>query len=903
VIARRARRLAGYATVFAVLLSWPHAVHAADAKPATAASSAAQDGIPLYATFVKDAVVQDGIFPLIRKDGKVYLTLTTDQLDHDFYEHVTSANGLGGFGILSGDDWQQEVRIVRFERVDAKQIALVFPQELLQAQPGTPASAAIQGSTAASVQAVAPVVAEDKSTGKIAIDAAFLLSDQLDLGNTLTNLETAAQNPLGAYHLDPTRTYFGPTKAFPKNDVIETEQTFESAKPEVIDTVVDPRTVQMRVTYNFAELLSSPDYVPRLADDRIGYWIDTHLNFDNDHTYDNEERYITRWNLRASDPSKPSPAIKPIVYTLSNTIPLEYRQTIRDAILEWNKAFERIGILDAVQVQDQPNDPTFDPDDIRYNTVRWLTEANDSGFLEAQIEWDPRTGEIFRSGVLLDADFVRSVKWEYVDLTSPAEGFPTSLPESGVANSAPLAALWDPTTSGTRRGVSGPGPALHRDLGLERQAQLGALKLALLGEEVPQSYVQDYLRWAVMHESGHDFGLAHNFIGHDAYTAAQLKDKNFTERNGVATSVMGYLPVNLWPKNTSHGDLAQATLGPYDYHVIHWGYAPVPGAKTPEDEVPTLSQWAQAENDPKYRFASDEDVEFDGHAVDPRVSQWILSNDTISWCKTQMGIDRDLLHSLDVRFPRPEMPWDQERAAFGLLVDDYSRCALTMTHYVGGEFLSRARRGDPHAPQPLTPIARSEERRAFANLDEYLFSDAAWQISPATLRRLVYSEYEPVNNFGYVEYPRHDISLPDFVASLQNEALVYMFTPLVLERLADLPSKTETIQPMTTADLFSWTQESVYGDLARGTPDTSSLRHTLQRNYARVLEHLAVTPDPGTPFDAQALARHELVSLAGDIRRTLRRSRLDLETRAHLEALGYEVQSVLQTKTVRSLSG
>ncbi len=128
-----------------------------------------------------------------------------------------------------------------------------------------------------------------------------------------------------------------------------------------------------------------------------------------------------------------------------------------------------------------------------------------------------------------------------------------------------------------------------------------------------------------------------------------------------------------------------------------------------------------------------------------------------------------------------------------------------MTHFIAGEHISRARRGDPNAPLPLTPVSRDEESRAFRNLDAYLFRDAAWNISATTLRRLTYSEYEAFVDFGYTQLPRHDLSLSAIVAGYQNRALGAMFTPLVLQRLADLPSKAGTTKPMTMADLFTWT--------------------------------------------------------------------------------------------------
>lgn len=893
------------AVLAATIVTCTSGADARNAPPPGVSAKAGADGdeagpqAPMtYEKFVKGADVSDGLFTIVRKDGKVYLVIAKEQLDREFYEHATTANGLGGFGVLSGDDFEQPARIVEFERINDKHVAIVLPQYRFDAAPGSALDAAIKASTAESVQTVAAIVAEDKATGRIVIDTSFLLHDNLDLANALSDVVKNPDNPQGAYHEDPERTYFGPSKTFPENVIIEAEQTYASEKPDTINTVTDPHSILMRVKYNFALVRSTPGYVPRLADDRVGYWQDPHLDFTRDDRYDNVARYIMRWNLQASDPTKPSPAKKPLVYTLTNTIPPEYRPAIREAILEWNKPFARIGILNAIQVQDQPSDPNWDPDDIRYNTIRWLTEANDGGFAEAQIEWDPRTGEIFRSGVLIDADLMRYGKFRYSDVVGPATGG-----RAAGDRSQSVPEPWDPaflaTLAPRRTAAMG---FLHRDAGAKSQAAFGALALQSYGDFIPDSYSHDFLKSIVLHEVGHDFGLAHNFIGHDAYTADQLKSKAFTDVSGVASSAMEYAPVNLWPRHTSHGDLFQLVPGPYDYHVIHWGYAPVPGATTAESEVPTLDRWAESATDPKFAFASDEDVEFDGHAVDPRIEQFMLTKDDITWCRSQLGIDSGLIASLDKRFPRAQEPWDQERAALGLLVRSYGRCTQAMTHYVAGENLWRARRGDPNAPQPLTPVARDRERRAFATLDTYLFRDSAWNISPQTLRRTTYSEYEDFVGFGYSETPRHDLSLSQLVAYTQNGALAYMFAPLVLERLADLPAKIERGEStMTLADLFTWSQQSIFGDLESGAPGRSAIHRNLQRTYARLLEHIAITPQPGTPYDARALARHELTVLLADLGRSEGRANLDLQTRAHLEDLNAEVRRALATHDVRDV--
>lgn len=836
------------------------------------APSDKEDAVP-YPKFIATAEKQDGLFTIWRARGKVFFELTPEQFNRDFIQTAVPANGLGGYGVTSGQVFFQEARIFRFER-DGRRVSLIWPPTRFLAAPNTALSNAVAASTASSVIGEAPVISENPVTHGLVIEMSALLGDVMNLTDVLNQNVAEPHNPLSDYHLDPTRTHFGPAKAFPKNVIVEADQTFASMQPKVIDTVVDPRSVQLRVKYNVAELQASPDYMPRLIDDRVGYFEDAHIDFSRELRYDPFEHFVTRWNLKPSDPSKAiSPAVKPIVYTLSNTIPEQYRAPVRAGILAWNAAFARIGISDAVKVQDQPNDPNFDPDDIRYNVVRWLTESNSGGFAEAQLLWNPRTGELFRSGVLLDNDLVSYGKFEFEDVVGPASSNrPLSFAEVEARGSAQA----------------------------HQQFLLGAIALDILqgrSEPWPQ-YINDFLKAIVLHEVGHDFGLQHNFIGHMAYTAAQIHDKRFTSRYGVASSVMEYAPVNLSPKHTRQGSYWQTVLGPYDYYAIHWGYARVPGAKSPQDEVPTLSRWASAWSNPMYRFASDEDVDWpSGHAVDPRVEQFMLTNDPISWCGSQLNLYRGLIGSLDKRFPRAGQPYQSERESFGTLLGGYNHCATVMSHYIGGEHLSRARRGDPRATPPLTPISRSEERRAYGMLDRYLFSDAAWRFSPNTLRHLVYEEHSGFNSFGYDPSARHDVSVAQQAARFQNRALAYMFNPLTLQRIADLPSKSEKGATMSMADLFSWTQSSIFGDVGRMTASTQVHRN-LQRRYANVLSTLVLAPPKGTPYDAQSLARYELTNLSAKLKPALRNSKLDLQTQAHYSAMLVDVSRALDARIV-----
>ena len=138
----------------------------------------------------------------------------------------------------------------------------------------------------------------------------------------------------------------------------------------------------IRDSYSISEITSDPSYKPRAADQRIGYFTTGYTDLGKYKTDDKKIRYINRWHLEKADPSlKMSPPKTPIVFHIEHTTPKRYRYWVKQGILYWNKAFEKIGIRDAIEVlqQDATTSKYMDvsPEDVRYNFVRWLN--NDIG--------------------------------------------------------------------------------------------------------------------------------------------------------------------------------------------------------------------------------------------------------------------------------------------------------------------------------------------------------------------------------------------------------------------------------------------------------------------------------------------------------------------------------------------
>jgi hypothetical protein len=187
--------------VLATLAAFSLCVQAAHADEA--GSAAAESGPAPYGKFITGAQVQNGLFNVIRKNGKVYLEIAPSQLDQDFIQSAETVNGLGGYFVVPGGitSW---TRIVRFTRNENK-IVVTWPNTYFIAPGNDPAQQAISRTAANSTVAVAPIVATDATSGHVVFDASFFLSDIYNLALALKQV-TGADKPDQAYSLDSDRT-------------------------------------------------------------------------------------------------------------------------------------------------------------------------------------------------------------------------------------------------------------------------------------------------------------------------------------------------------------------------------------------------------------------------------------------------------------------------------------------------------------------------------------------------------------------------------------------------------------------------------------------------------------------------------------------------------------------------
>ena len=162
--------------------------------------------------------------------------------------------------------------------------------------------------------------------------------------------------------------------------------------------------------YSISLIPDNTGYKPREADTRVGYFTTVYRDLGKFKDQEKWIRYINRWHVEKRDPSMAlSPPKKPIVFYIDATTPVRYRQAVRQGVLEWNKAFEAIGIANAIEVYQQDEltgeHMDKDPENVKYNFIRWL--SNDIGTAIGPSRVHPLTGQILDADVVLTDGWIR----------------------------------------------------------------------------------------------------------------------------------------------------------------------------------------------------------------------------------------------------------------------------------------------------------------------------------------------------------------------------------------------------------------------------------------------------------------------------------------------------------------
>jgi len=842
----------------------------------------------------KDTRIVSGLFTAYLKRENVYLALKPEQFDRDYLMVTELSEGIGTF-LDAGTDLRSD--LIRFHRAgDHVQLWVVNPYAT--ATPNTPAARIVAYSFGHSVAQSFPIASIRDTTNEVLIDLApFVVSDFADLGPFFQFISEFFHVRAGT-SFDRERSSFQSLRMFPTNTEIEARLTFRTSGYLGIETLADYRYIPLGVHYSILQLPDVP-MRPRYADDRVGYFIAAMKNYSRDTAETFFVRYVNRWRLEKKDPNAAvSEPVKPIVFYLDRTVPLDWRPYVRDGILEWNKAFEEAGFKNAIQVLDAPDDTLWSAEDARYSTVRWMAD-NDATYAIGPSDVDPRTGEILNADILFTASWIQAWQGEYHEWTGPQAMISEVFREDSLLRA-------DPAGGGVRfRRLCSYSEGLAQRATLVRAA-LVAQGVIAPGAPVPREYIGQALKEVVMHEVGHTLGLRHNFRGSSAIPNGKLFDRQFTATHGTSASVMDYNDPVVALDRSKQGDYYSRTIGTYDRWAIKYGYASV-GGETPDAERPGLQAIAGQAADPDHVYATDEDASFGGYGLDPNVTRFDQTTDPLAWAEERVKLVNRLFDSLEIRLVAPGEGYPKLRNAFTSLLFNRWYATLVTTKYLSGAYTSRDHRGDPNARPAFRAVPAVRQREALAFIAEAGLGENAYKFPPDLLNKLAPARWYhwDANPFtgSRIDFPLHDWAL-----ALQSTLINLLTDPGVLARLRDAALRAiDDEQVVTIPDVLStltatiWA-EAGYGPGARRARNAGSIRRDLQRQYLNSLVGMVVGSGRAVPEDARTVARATLGDLAARLDQALAGGgSLDAYTRAHYADSRERIRQALNAQMVQTV--
>jgi len=838
-----------------------------------------------FADVIKGAKEQPGLFPIWRKDEKVWIEIPKEAFNKPFLFSVNVANSIGERGLYASQMIDSDM--AEWRRI-GNHVQLVALNTRFRSDNASSKLALDQAFSPSLITSGPAASAEHPDRKSVLVDASgFFLAG--DIPGYSTRLEAAYRLP---YSPDRGNSFIEATRADAQITTLTARVHFATPRipapplvpapvpvPTPPTTTPDPRSMFFSFVYNFRALPEAPAAI-RQADPRLGHFMESYSNLGDDLKANPRVHMVSRWRLEKKDPGAAlSEPVQPIVYWMDKNIPAKYREAVKAGILEWNKAFEKIGFKDAVVARQQPDDADWDNMDSTHASIRWFTGA-DVGFAIGPSHKDPRTGEILDADIGMSDVFGRGVRRFATDDVLPG------------------AQAHDHAWTGER---SGQAIADQLCTYMADQAHEFGFALDLLalrdgldfdGPEA-EALAQAVIKDVVMHEVGHTLGLKHNFRSSTTVTQAQLKDKAYTEAHGISNSVMDYNAYNLPLKGEPRASLTNTTLGAYDYWAIEYAYKQIPA----EQESAELGRIAARSTEPQLAYGDDFDQGVGGiyDGFDPRSNQRDLGDDPLAYAKKRLKLSQELWERVQARKPQPGEDALRSRRSVAESFRQLGMTANNISKYVGGIYAERIVPGVTPG-QAFKPVDNAQQREALRFIATGLLSSDSFKFRP---------EFLVNQSLDYNEWERGlPLSIPDAVAALQGRVLDRLMSPNTARRLIEQGAYLPEAQrkgAVSLSEVYGTLQGAIFSELKTGA-EIDRMRRSLQREYLRRLQaQLNRATNGATVYaDAFSMARWHATQLARDLRVAAAKPGLSVETKAHLAETLDMLDSMLKASLVRS---
>jgi Met-zincin/Domain of unknown function (DUF5117)/Domain of unknown function (DUF5118) len=782
----------------------------------------AQEPRPYDQVIHADFKTQHGVFDVHQNKDQYFYEIPTNELDKDFLWVTLLSKttiGVGYGGTVAGN------HVVRWERHGNRVLLRSVSYEVV-ADDSLPIATAVQASNNDSILMSFPIEAFGKNDAPV-IDVSRLYNTEVP--------EFSARTLLRARGFDAQRSFIDRITAYPENIEVEATQTYTNP-PETPaagrgETPAPGRggrgPAGMRgntatVVMHFSMVkLPENKMMPRLFDDRVGYFNISQEDYGTDEHRAARRTYITRWRLEKKDPNAAiSEPVKPIVYYVDPATPMKWRPYVKKAILDWQPAFEAAGFKNAILAKDAPTkeeDPNWSAEDIRNSVIRWLPSTTENA-VGPNIH-DPRTGEILNADIELYHNVMNLASdWYFIQV-------------------GPL----DPRAS----------------------------KLPL-----PDELMGRLIEYVLAHEIGHTLGFQHNMKSSSLYPFDKIRDPQWLHKMGHVATLMDYSRFNYVAQPEDHippEDLIPR-VGPYDIWATHWGYAPIPGAKTSEEEKVTLDKWSREQDQtPWLRFSTDH-----ADGTDPGENTEAVGDaDAIQATTYGMkNLDRVMKNLLIPGTTADELaPYDRLSELYGRILGQWT---LEMGHVavIVGGIESQDKHPDQSGPE-FWPESRERQIAAVQYLNKNAFQTPTFLIN-AKLVEL----FEPQGEMARIRNAQ---------VSVLNRLLQDQRIDRLIEIQALDPAKAYAPSAFITD-----VRQGIWSELAAPSVSIDAYRRNLQDAYIEDLGQKINERTAGME-EVRALLRADLKTLSNEVSAAIPKAK-DAETRAHLEMAKDEIARVLDPK-------
>ena len=715
--------------------------------------------------------------------------------------------------------------------------------------------------------------------------------------------------------------------------------------------------------YSISPIKGSKGYKPRKADERIGYFTTSYRDFGKYKDDEINVRYINRWNIQKRESDlKLSPPKKKIRFYIEHTTPVRYRRWVRKGILAWNKAFEEIGIEEAIEVVQQDAEAEDghmdkDPEDVRYNFVRWLNNNVSTAIGPSRV--NPLTGEILDADIVLTDGWIRTFEGQFSEM----------LPDIAMDGVTPETLAWYAKNPNWDPRVRMANPSnrdfVRQQLAYQYQQASQRANTAGQQEDAGAGSVLEGMSARMSNASatclaadGRRFDVALMRMSMLAYMDDDKDDEKAEKDDdeekddedkddeddvqmldGMPETFIGPLLADLVSHEVGHTlGLRHNFKASSIYTIDQMNSEEFKGKKTLAgsvmDYLPTnfkidhgevQGDWAMIGvgpydmwaieygytlNDkklpkilarvaePELVFGTDEDT----YGPDPLARRYDFGKEPLNYAEDQMAFAKKHRKIIVDKIVKDGDSWKEARKGYLMTLSQQIRSVSMMANWLGGSYINRDRKGDPEGRPPIVVVDADRQRAAMNFVIDNTFNDDSYGLTPELVNHL---SIDHMSRSFYAEpaWPIHDR-----IMGIQSTSLSQLLGPTTLRRIYDnelrVPADEDAITLKEVLDTVTdavWEEidQKPKGKFTEREPAISSLRRNLQSEYLQRLFDLGSARYGSAAMKPISnLAALKLGEIKEKLETASKIDQYDAYTRAHLVDSLTRVEKWLESQYV-----